>query len=84
MELRNEMEDLCASHQDAIAAVVKEQDVPDRMSNIIISGPPENKGENTKQAVHHLFTGTLKVASPNCNIFFSTPPSGRRRRRLWA
>ena len=56
MELRKEMADLRASHRDAIADVARKQDVADRMANIIISGLPESKDEDTKQAVNHLFT----------------------------
>ena len=65
MELRKEMADLRASHRDAIADVARKQDVADRisMANIIISGLPESKDEDTKQAVNHLFTDTLKVTS---------------------
>ena len=63
MELRKEMADLCASHRDAIADVARKQDVADRMAKIIISGLPESKDEDTKQAINHLFTDTLKVTS---------------------
>ena len=63
MELRKEMADLRASHRDAIADVARKQDVAERMANIIISGLPESKDEDTKQAVNHLFTDTLKVTS---------------------
>ena len=63
MELRKEMADLRASHRDTIADVARKQDVADRMANIIVSGLPESKDEDTKQAVNHLFTDTLKVTS---------------------
>ena len=63
MELRKEMADLRASHRDAIADVARKQDVAGQMANIIISGLPESKDEDTTQAVNHLFTNTLKVTS---------------------